>query len=70
MLCRDLKPANILISKGILKIGDFGFAKANAHRKVINESAVGTPLYMSQEVLKSKNYTSKCDIWSIGCIFY
>ena len=25
---------------------------------------------MSQEVLKSKNYTSKCDIWSIGCIFY
>ena len=22
------------------------------------------------EVLKSMGYTSKCDIWSIGCIFY
>lgn len=26
---RDLKPANILIHKGIVKIGDFGFAKVD-----------------------------------------
>lgn len=69
-LFRDLKPANLLFSKGVIKIGDFGFAKANAHKKVKNESCVGTPLYMSIEVLKSTGYTSKCDIWSIGCIFY
>jgi len=31
-----LKPANILINKGVLKIGDFGFAKANVHRKIKN----------------------------------
>lgn len=70
ILLSDLKPANILMSKGDLKIADFGFAKANIHKNIKNESCVGTPLYMSVEVLKSSGYTSKCDIWSIGCIFY
>ena len=53
-----------------MKIADFGFAKENVHRRMKNESCVGTPLYMSVEVLKGKPYTSKCDIWAIGCIFY
>lgn len=44
---RDLKPANILMSKGLLKICDFGFAKTNIHKKIKNESCVGTPLYVS-----------------------
>lgn len=35
------------MSKGTLKIGDFGFAKKNIHKKILNESCVGTPLYMS-----------------------
>lgn len=43
---RDLKPANILISNGNMKIGDFGFAKKNK-TGVKNQTAVGTPLYMS-----------------------
>lgn len=54
----------------MLKIGDFGFAKANAHKKILNVTTVGTPLYMSQEVLRAQHYTSKCDIWSLGFIFY
>lgn len=33
-------------------------------------SAVGTPLYWPLEILKSLSYTSKCDIWAVGCIFY
>jgi serine/threonine protein kinase len=31
---------------------------------------VGTPLYMSQELLKGEAYSSKCDIWAVGFIFY
>lgn len=33
-------------------------------------TVVGTPLYMSLELLKATNYTSKCDIWALGFIFY
>ena len=50
---RDLKPANILLSKGVIKIGDFGFAKKNVTKRMKNASAVGTPLYMALQVLKS-----------------
>ena len=31
---------------------------------------MGTPLYMSVEILKGEPYTSKCDIWALGFIFY
>lgn len=33
-------------------------------------TAVGTPLYMSPQILKDEKYTSKSDIWSMGFIFY
>jgi serine/threonine protein kinase len=36
----------------------------------INETYTGTPAYMSLQQLKCKKYTSKCDIWAIGTIFY
>ena len=53
-----------------MKIGDFGFAKRNVSRKMKNETSVGTPLYMSTQLLKGQAYTSKCDVWAIGVIFY
>lgn len=70
MLCRDLKPANIMLSKGVVKIGDFGFAKKNITKRMKNATSVGTPLYMPLEILKSEPYTSKCDVWATGFIFY
>lgn len=66
---RDLKPANILIKNGICKISDFGFAK-NMGQATIMKSIVGTPLYMSPQLLKGIKYTSKSDLWSIGLIYY
>lgn len=59
-----------MLSKGVVKIGDFGFAKKNITKRMKNATSVGTPLYMSLEVLKSEPYSSKCDIWAIGFIFY
>ena len=31
---------------------------------------VGTPIYMSPQVLNQKQYTSKTDVWSLGVMFY
>ncbi|CAD8046548.1 unnamed protein product [Paramecium primaurelia] len=69
---RDLKPANILVANNnIFKIADFGFAKRfDKLDEDLMTSLVGTPLYMSPQVLLRKQYTSKCDVWSIGLIFY
>ncbi len=53
-----------------MKIADFGFAKRNVSRKMKNQTSVGTPLYMSAEVLKGQAYTSKCDVWAVGVIFF
>lgn len=36
-----------MINKGVLKIGDFGFAKKNVTTRIKNQTSVGTPLYMS-----------------------
>ena len=52
-----------------LKLGDFGFAKKNKENSMVT-TCVGTPLYMSLEILKGDQYTSKCDIWALGFIFY
>lgn len=68
--CRDIKPANLLLSKGIIKIADFGFAKKNLTKRMKNASAVGTPLYWPLQILKSEPYTSKCDVWAVSFIFY
>ncbi|CAD8102778.1 unnamed protein product [Paramecium sonneborni] len=66
---RDIKPANILNCNGIYKLGDFGLATQLQKQMMLN-SRVGTPLYMSPQVQQNSNYSNKCDIWSIGILFY
>ena len=34
------------------------------------EGMVGSPMFMSPQVLGCQKYTRKCDIWSLGIIFY
>ena len=55
----DLKPANILINKGIPKIADFGFCleiKSLANQNPKINLNIGTPLYMAPETLLSNQY--------------
>jgi eukaryotic-like serine/threonine-protein kinase len=69
VLHRDLRPANILVSKtGVLKVGDFGVA-ALLEKMPYAKTIIGTPPYMSPEHLQGKaTYTS--DVYSLGIILY
>lgn len=68
---RDIKPENIIFYHGRAILIDFGFACKfeKKYDKNISEK-VGTPIYMSPELLKGKSYSSKSDIWSLGVILY
>ena len=66
---RDMKPENILMKNGKLKIADFGLARPTHDAKLL-ESNVGTPLYQSPQLLALDKYTYKCDVWALGLIFY
>ncbi|CAD8142788.1 unnamed protein product [Paramecium pentaurelia] len=68
---RDIKPANILISNGIYKLSDFGFAIVeNDFESIIKRFSVGTPVYMAPETVQSNSYSEKSDIWSLGVVLY
>ncbi|KAG5490260.1 hypothetical protein JKF63_00379 [Porcisia hertigi] len=60
---RDIKPGNMLISQGQLKLSDFGTATTN-----VREGTVGTIRYMAPEVVDGKPSGKESDIWSIGCV--
>ncbi|SPO02719.1 probable PHO85 - cyclin-dependent protein kinase [Cephalotrichum gorgonifer] len=70
VLHRDLKPQNLLInSKGSLKLGDFGLARAFGIPVNTFSNEVVTLWYRAPDVLLgSRTYNTSIDIWSAGCI--
>ncbi|KAH9949050.1 kinase-like protein [Amylocystis lapponica] len=70
ILHRDLKPDNVFLDENnFVKLGDFGLSKALAQASFAN-TYVGTPYYMSPELMQEKAYDSKSDIWSLGCLIF
>lgn len=71
LIHRDLKPENMLMHDGSIKIADFGFAThvGNFNNQML-KTCVGTPLYMSPQILSHLPYTTKSDVWSTGLIYY
>lgn len=68
---RDMKPQNILIGAGsVVKLCDFGFARAMSTNTVVLRSIKGTPLYMAPELVREQPYNHTADLWSLGVILY
>jgi serine/threonine protein kinase len=71
---RDIKTDNILLHDGEVRVADFGLAKLvdilDKYVKSDHTKSVGTPLYMSPQVLNGEEYSCKCDVWSTGFMLY
>lgn len=72
LLHRDIKPANILLNEtldGILT--DFGIAKiAHGTTYTATGAMIGTPQYMAPEKVMGRPDDARCDIYSLGVLFY
>jgi len=76
---RDVKPENILLSRGHALVADFGIARALAgeaagpagEQLTQTGLALGTPAYMSPEQASGERQVDgRTDIYSLGCVLY
>ncbi|CAL6105217.1 Kinase [Hexamita inflata] len=77
---RDIRPQNIYLNtdaenkqakRQLIKLGDFGTSiELSTQPNQMVYAQVGSPYYISPEIIQECGYNDKADIWSLGCVLY
>jgi hypothetical protein len=68
---RDIKPENIQVTaSGVVKLMDFGIAKAENTALTRPGFTLGTPYYMAPEQVRGMPATPQVDIYAFGVLLY
>ena len=67
---RDVKPQNVLVSGGVCKLCDFGFARQLSDQTMALNSIKGSPIYLAPEIARGQTYGFSSDIWSLGVMLF
>ncbi|KAF4654531.1 hypothetical protein FOZ61_008195 [Perkinsus olseni] len=69
---RDLKSQNVFLHgpQRTVKLGDFGISRVLEKTRDLARTMVGTPYYLSPEIIMEQPYGFKSDVWSMGVILY
>ena len=66
---RDIKSDNILLGlNGSIKICDLGFAAQLTSERQERSTLAGSTFWLAPEIINSKNYNLKVDVWSYGIL--
>jgi serine/threonine protein kinase len=68
VLHRDVKPANILLLNGHVKVADLGLAKHNPQDVAVTQNVAGTPAYMAPETLRNE-YRKESDQYALALCY-
>jgi len=71
---RDIKPGNVMLHEGatLAQLSDFGLARVAMDNSDLSshDQCVGTPSYMSPEMLRGDRIDARSDLFGLGCVFY
>lgn len=69
---RDIKPANVLVDwpSRTVKLADFGVARADDGQQTGTGIVLGSPSYMSPELLAGAVPTARSDLYALGTMLY
>ena len=68
---RDVKPGNIILTpNGNIKLTDFGVARIETSDLTQVGTIIGTPAYLSPEMIKGQPVDARTDLFSAGVVFY